>query len=599
MFMVNNFSQKAKDTWASGSSRLSSLLESRRSDNADQNGCKQDEWAVGSRYKALQPLTLLTDPWLQSPAVGTIRAKEDALLLDMWREGAHTYPATALGHDPPLFAYLASTRKPEWMAGWVELGGAQSSNSRPPKLGKRQQRGSWEVGGRYAVLGAPLLRAGKELDSQHIGEVNKDEEVLIVELALVMLQGEPRLRGLIRADSGQLGWLTVELPWGGPLLRPLNLYSEEALRSGGPVLRRLSSCNGRNSTRLTLQGTLENSSEAWAIGGKYRLLRKVTVYKESYVSDRSQKVGTLKKGALVSVLDKDAEKCRSIHLKVTNCTSSSARKGITGWIATTGQGGEALVDSRDHTEYDKVLRMLKESALQQQHVDVCNGHGPKVPPLKASLETLRECPAENRADGDYDEDDFSEVEIGTGSDDESYESEWSSNILEQSKVGSTPPRDQHLAIVVQSPRPVDNAIQKLGPPPLPPPEAPPTLSCVVEPPASGDRKLSGGSFVDARKPLLGSEPASDDRVVREPVADCEPLRPSACWLSCCGGPTGVEGVLAKVKTSGEAPHVQPRVEEHEQLIFPERSAFEEAQAKDKLPARTNGFRHLPEPPPAV
>merc|ERR1719408_1212250 len=122
------------------------------------------------------------------------------------------------------------------MAGWVQLGG--SSGSAPPKLGKQRQRGSWEVGGRYAVLGSPVLRIGKELDSEQLGEVCKNEEVLVVEFALVMLSGEPRLRARVRTDSGHFGWLTVELPWGGPLLRPLNLYTKEAVQR--PMLRRLS-----------------------------------------------------------------------------------------------------------------------------------------------------------------------------------------------------------------------------------------------------------------------------------------------------------------------------------------------------------------------
>ena len=56
-------------------------------------------------------------------------------------------------------------------------------------------------GGRYRVAGWPVLRRGIKLESESIGEIRPQEEVLILELGLVLRQDQPRLRAHERWDA--------------------------------------------------------------------------------------------------------------------------------------------------------------------------------------------------------------------------------------------------------------------------------------------------------------------------------------------------------------------------------------------------------------
>lgn len=495
--------------------RLSSLLQDRS--RADVETHQEDgEWAPGGRYKALERLTLHAELGSKSPAMGTLRAKEDALLLGLWRGGYAAHPDTS-AEEGSLYAYVASTRTPEWRAGWIELLGPPSSGSKA-KLGTKLQRGSWEVGGRYSVVGSPLLRADKDLDSQQLSEVNKDEEVLIMELQIVMHRGEPRLRGRVRTDSGQLGWITVELPWAGPLLRPLNLYSDEAVTIGPPVLRTLTNANSKRSTRMTTTGALESSDQAWEVGGKYRLLKKAPIYAGSEFTASSQKIGSLQKGVLVEVLEKKQVDLSILHLKVvaecnnrnsraSNRNSRAPQKLSAGWIAATGRNDQRLIDIRDHLEYEKVMRLIaseapKPHASEVMQITITSPSGTsKVP----RLELERLMPDPNRAPVNAEE----YVEVGPYSDSESSE--------------SIPEQGRSL-------------------PPLPTPAVDDASS------PSGITKKS-----DRETNAFLKSDSLDDQQVRETQVDSMTVSP-ACWLSCGTCFTGSgKDIAMKVKTSGAAP----------------------------------------------
>lgn len=516
-----------------------------------------DEWMVGGRYKALRQFDLLTDPWPESNKIGKVHQKEDAFLLELWQEcNADQVPIS----KSPLYAYVASTKRPEWMAGWVQMGGSSGSTA---VLGRQRQRGSWEVGGRYAVLGSPLLREFKELDSSQLGEVNMDEEVLIVELALVMLRGEPRLRGRVRTDSGLFGWLTVELPWAGPLLRPLNLYSEEAFRA--PLLRSMTEINGRKSVkRLTLHGTLEDGSQPWEVGGKYRLLNKVPVYEEACFSDgQSRKIGFLNKGTLVEVVDKMEISKTMLHLKVVG----ASKKAISGWIPAAGKSGKPVLDARDHTEYEKVMRLLMQQSPQPlQEAYTPNGSSSKVPRLqlegikmqhedssipRLGLEFLR---------GDEVTGSGEQIEMCTDSESEwssekpsNSGSEWSSDygMLQESSRDRLETRKNTLQQAA-----LQQAEKTHGP-----------VLTDFENPSKIPSKVDGNNFVDARR-IPGVDDDAEHFVVQASRVSAHPVK-AGCWLDCCGGAvSNDQRVQTQVKTSGVAPRVSSSRNQDDHLALP-------------------------------
>jgi len=188
----------------------------------------------------------------------------------------------------------------------------------------------------------------------------------VLELGLVLRDGEPRLRAYVRTDAGQLGWLTVELP-GESLLESVNLYSKASI--GKPTLPwrpRLGSGTRRPTVaRVTLAGGLEGTDEAWAAGGKYRIVGRTALHEDADLG--SNIIGSLKVGTLVLV----HEVCRvstspgqdgPVRLRVSAEGSSS-----NGWISSTSSSGEVQIDVRDHLEYEKLLRSTI-SDMERQEV---------------------------------------------------------------------------------------------------------------------------------------------------------------------------------------------------------------------------------------
>jgi len=255
-------------------------------------------------------------------------------------------------------AYLADTRQSKWTSGWATLGcirGDLAGGVADPPLTMRRLRGSWEFGGRYRILDKLVLRAGVELESETMRELQRNEEVLILELGLVLRSAEPRLRARVRTDTGELGWLTIEVPSSPPLLDSLNLLSQAAARPslfGKPSIKR----HSKPTRRITASGATEDE-EAWEVGGKYRVLMKTSLRKEAELN--SPIVGLLRLGTLVTVeeirkVQWHPEMEGSLRLKVafeppsgTSCRS--------GWMSSTGNSGESLLDVRDQLEYQKLM----------------------------------------------------------------------------------------------------------------------------------------------------------------------------------------------------------------------------------------------------
>lgn len=338
-------------------SRMLSCLTRRGHGDQGADALEEPQWYVGCRYQVLLPVDLHAKPDLKSNLVGSLLPRDVVLFLAL-----QAIPS-ADGCGEVVLAYLANTSTGKWICGWGQL---YSSTPCSPSVALRRQslRGSWEVGGRYRVVHSPLMRTCIKLESEEVVGLKPKEEVLLLELGLVLCSGEARLRARVRADGGQIGWITVEVDGKQPMLDPLNLYSDAAVKKGTlfcgivhePALRCPSSCRAR----LTVAGMREGVEQGWEIGGKYRTLGKVQL--RQYAELEGPAIGVLERGALVHVRNivfLHYGKRGRWKPRDTPCLQviEETKNGLSnqGWIAGYSANKELLLDVRDHLEYEKLL----------------------------------------------------------------------------------------------------------------------------------------------------------------------------------------------------------------------------------------------------
>eukprot|EP00927_Polykrikos_kofoidii_P072540 TRINITY_DN68640_c0_g1_i1.p1 TRINITY_DN68640_c0_g1~~TRINITY_DN68640_c0_g1_i1.p1 ORF type:complete len:756 (+),score=114.98 TRINITY_DN68640_c0_g1_i1:139-2406(+) len=341
--------------------RLSRMIGQRHWAAFGERQQEEEHWLVGGRYEVSSSIVLRSRPDTVSSDVGQLFVKDTVLLLAL-REApaqnspAEISPATEAGGGEGLLAYLANTRRAEWICGW---GLIEDPRLQTKALLRRRLRGSWQIGGRYTVLGDPVLREGIELESDKLADIKAREEVLVLDLALVLRSGEPRLRAYIRSDAGDLGWLTIELSGGGPLLEPLNLYSAEAV-SGRGLFDGMWSRSKLPRGRIMASG----DEEVWVVGGLYRTLVKAPLSEGCEFDSRH--VCIVRKGSLVFVKAIQhmprPQGGLLVRLEVVVESHEGERAGgggsehqPTGWLTPLTPSGEPIVDIRDQLEYDKVL----------------------------------------------------------------------------------------------------------------------------------------------------------------------------------------------------------------------------------------------------
>jgi len=342
-----------------GARRCSQLLKATVGISSGNDGSEEDQWVVGGRYQVTHQTALHQRPDLTSETSGHLRPKDIVILLALQSVPVQSGDPG----DTVLLAYVANTKNPEfWVCGW---GAIEGEGATPQALRRRRLPGSWEVGGRYMVVGSPVLRAQIELESEQLCEVNAQEEVLILDLGLVIRSGEPRLRARVRIDSGDLGWLTMEVPGGSALLDPLNLYSAEALHRKPQLFGEKHRRHRTGSSRVSVSGQSERSDQVWEISGKYRLVERVSVHTDADINSRI--IGELRKGSLVTVVGLEhpepftASSWPLLRLQITNEHTDAV-----GWISPLSEKGEKLLDSRDHLEFEKIMRLEMEELEEQQ-----------------------------------------------------------------------------------------------------------------------------------------------------------------------------------------------------------------------------------------
>jgi hypothetical protein len=241
------------------------------------------------------------------------------------------------------------------------------------------------------VNGNPVLRSQIELESEAMCEILLNEEVLVLDLGLVIRSGEPRLRARVRADSGELGWLTIELPGGSPLLEPINLYSPDALRHRRHIFGEKHNQSG-NCRRVTVSGHSESFKQAWEIDGKYRLVDSVAVHKEAGLE--SEVIGELSKGSLVHVRGMEHVAGPDGQNNVLRLQISNEHTDAIGWLSPLTASGEKLLDSRDHLEFEKLLRLENAQQNAGEHGEEPNPttipeepEAPDIPPVPPPVDT--------------------------------------------------------------------------------------------------------------------------------------------------------------------------------------------------------------------
>jgi len=171
-----------------------------------------------------------------------------------------------------------------------------------------------------------------------------------------------------------MGWLTIELPGGNALLEPLNLYSAEALQRKHTHFGEKHRKNGL-SKRVTVNGQSESSNQAWEVGGKYRLVERVVVHEEADVNSRI--IGELRKGSLVTVRGLE-HLSRLSEPPILRLQISNEHTDVLSWLSPLNANGEKLLDSRDHMEFEKLMR------LQLQAQDQAEQDTAPEPPEQAS-----------------------------------------------------------------------------------------------------------------------------------------------------------------------------------------------------------------------
>jgi hypothetical protein len=159
-------------------------------------------------------------------------------------------------------------------------------------------------------------------------------------------------------ENGLVGWLSPETAGGDNLLEPVNLLSSKVVDVSrkGSVSFRLSSPTPTNAGRR--QSFTAGGLVPWEVGAEYRILEKAVARASPESTSREQfKVAA---GTLVAVneLKNDASGCPVAYITV----KEGSLEGQQGWLRCITKDGKDLIDTRDHTEYEKVIKSMRRSA---------------------------------------------------------------------------------------------------------------------------------------------------------------------------------------------------------------------------------------------
>ncbi|CAE7225190.1 unnamed protein product [Symbiodinium natans] len=299
-------------------------------------------YQVGGRYKVARPLEVWSNESLDGTRLESLVPKKDTVLvIQLSREGSRALviPQPAEHHA----------------AGFISLEDAQRGSRVQPALDSFALPGSWDLRARYTVRNPATLREGPEIGSGWVGELKVGAEVLLLDFGVIAGtsgKDKARLRALISADD-KIGWMSPETGDGDQLLEPVNLLSRKVVELHRQSLR-------QSATGLK-KSYHQGGNCPWEVGATYRMLEKAVVRLGPEL--KSQEVFKASSGCLVLVKDINNVEvaggwCPVAFVNV----EEGPERGRTGWVRCTAKDGHDVMDTRDHKEYDKVIRKMRESA---------------------------------------------------------------------------------------------------------------------------------------------------------------------------------------------------------------------------------------------
>lgn len=340
-----------------------------------------NEWLVGGKYEAASTLGLHGSVDCTGEYVSRVRPQEVVLLLQM--------QTTSSG-----LAGLVVPPAPH-MPGWVRLEDPSAPASGASPIVRRHLPSSWKMKSRYRVLHPATLRSGPLLTTELIGEITRGDEVLVLELGLTTddkgeISGEmdsrTRLRMLVSADTGLLGWMSPETPYGEKLLDPINLLSPEAIalsrgrRSvtsaagraspGGRLSQATASPIGSIGAPVDVSATHPPDVESlpWKVGGHYRNFEDQPLLVD--VARGSSALLTVTSGTILSVLKMDYQLCPSTgwcpFAKVE--VQDGLHRCHQGWVRCISQEGFDLVDTRDQLQFQRMVTQIENERVRRTQI---------------------------------------------------------------------------------------------------------------------------------------------------------------------------------------------------------------------------------------
>eukprot|EP00933_Yihiella_yeosuensis_P071819 TRINITY_DN8005_c0_g1_i1.p1 TRINITY_DN8005_c0_g1~~TRINITY_DN8005_c0_g1_i1.p1 ORF type:complete len:460 (-),score=92.58 TRINITY_DN8005_c0_g1_i1:274-1653(-) len=312
-----------------------------------------EDWKVGGRFRVNRSTVVYATEELYKEN-GTLTAKEVLILERMQERGKEI----ALVMPQPAY---------ENTPGWICLEEEDGPNTKGgPVLDTVRQEGSWEMKARYTVQNPSTVRAGAELTSEWVAELEPGQEVLVLELTVSTTRatdGKARLRALVNAGGteGVVGWLSPETSNGDHLLYPVNLLSEKVVDVHKQSLRLSRSKSASGGVRKSFQAAGEDASSLpWEVGGAYRTLEQALGRQSE--DPRSEVTYKVPAGTIVTVQQVAIASDGKSRYPCALVTADRGNEGIwEGWVRCSAPDGHDIIDSRDQHEYQRVLQKMRQS----------------------------------------------------------------------------------------------------------------------------------------------------------------------------------------------------------------------------------------------
>eukprot|EP00929_Paragymnodinium_shiwhaense_P064982 TRINITY_DN32626_c0_g2_i1.p1 TRINITY_DN32626_c0_g2~~TRINITY_DN32626_c0_g2_i1.p1 ORF type:complete len:571 (-),score=112.66 TRINITY_DN32626_c0_g2_i1:60-1772(-) len=318
-----------------------------------------DEWREGCRYEVQRELPVFATQETTSKMLGTLQAKDLVLVLNL---------EEASGERASPRAYVYPVGWP-CEAGWICIDGPPhaetDSGTVTAPVRRRKLKNSWQLGGRYSLKATAVMREEADLASSHVAELRTGTEVLLLEFAVVQM----RLRAMVRAETGQIGWVTAEQTDKKRLLDTKNLLGPEVVD-----LHRSQHVTGksRSSLRrfLAQQGDAVKKDGPWRLGGHYRVLETIPFFEDKEALGPEK--GLMNAALIVEVRDLHYATCPELRWRpnaLVQVLDAPADFDLAGWVTCAADDGRDLVDSRDQREYGHLMEALLQRDQEVAHAN--------------------------------------------------------------------------------------------------------------------------------------------------------------------------------------------------------------------------------------